>query len=141
MIRFPRGAVLTVAGMAVLLVGCGDKQVAEAPRAKVSGKITLNGKPVTTGRIIFDLGNGQPPGSFDILDGSYEGLAMIGKNRVIINATRKVSMKEKMKMDGPGYDQMTEENMIPPRYNSASEITREVVAGQPNEFNFDLKPN
>jgi hypothetical protein len=133
MIRFPRGAVLTVAGMAVLLVGCGDKQVAEAPRAKVSGKITLNGKPVTTGRIIFDLGNGQPPGSFDILDGSYEGLAMIGKNRVVINATRKVSMKEKMKM--------TEENMIPPRYNSASEITREVVAGQPNEFNFDLKPN
>jgi hypothetical protein len=48
-------------------------------------------------------------------------------------------MKEKMKMDGPGYDSQTEENMLPDRYNMKSDITREIVESGPNEFNFDLK--
>jgi hypothetical protein len=135
-----RYGVFIVAAMSFSLLSTGcDKQRVESARIKVTGKVTLDGKPVLTGRVIFDLANGEPPASFDILDGQFEGLAMVGKNHVSINATKKVNLKEKMKMDGPGYDQLVEENMIPARYNSASEITREVVAGQPNEFNFDLK--
>jgi hypothetical protein len=32
-----------------------------------------------------------------------------------------------------------EENILPARYNELSDITREIVAGEPNVFNFDLK--
>jgi hypothetical protein len=50
-----------------------------------------------------------------------------------------MSMKEKMKMDGPGYDELSEFDILPDRYNVKSEILREVVEPGPNEFNFDLK--
>lgn len=79
------------------------------------------------------------PASFDILDGNYEGLAPVGKAKVTVTSFKKVNLKEKMKMDGPGYSTETEENMLPDRYNTKSDISREITAAGPNEFNFDLK--
>lgn len=120
------------------LAGCGQK-VQTATKAQVSGKVTLDDKLLTTGTITFDAQNGEPPATMNILDGAYEGRAAVGKNKVIISATKKISMKEKMGFDGPGYDTPVEINAIPERYNDKSEITREVVADGTNTFNFDLK--
>lgn len=119
------------------LVGCG-KKVVNVQRARVSGKVTLDDKLLTTGTVVFDGENGEPPGSFNIVDGKYEGVAPVGKNKVRISAIRKVSMKEKMKMDGPGYDQLVEENLLPARYADGT-LTREVLAEGENTFNFELK--
>ena len=122
----------------LILLGCTEKPK-EQSRAQVSGAVTLDKQPLKTGKILFDPGNGTPPATLDILDGKYEGLVPVGKNSVRLNSFIKVNLKEKMKMDGPGYDAPTEENILPARYNSKSEISREVVAGGPNVFNFDLE--
>ena len=124
--------------VAVALVGCEKKQTGST-RARVTGKVTLDGKALTTGMVTFDANNGEPPGSFSILDGKYEGLAHVGKNKVRLTAFQKISMKEKMKMDGPGYDTLVEENRLPPRYNHSSQVFREVEAGDENIFNFPLQ--
>jgi hypothetical protein len=133
-----RTALVCCCALALAVAGCDSKNNNDTKRVQVNGKITLDGKALATGKISFDLANGEPPATFDILDGRYEGRAPLGKCKVMINSVQKVSMKEKMKMDGPGYDQVTEENILPARYNTSSEITREVVEGT-NEFNFELK--
>ncbi len=119
-------------------LGCEPK-TKDVKRVRISGKVTLDGKELPTGTIVFDPENGEAPAVMNILDGRYEGLAAVGKNRVRIAAIRKTSMKEKMGFDGPGYDSEVEENALPPRYGDKSEIVREVTPEGPNEFNFDTK--
>jgi len=119
--------------------GCSPAKPKEQTRAQVSGTVTLDKQPLKAGNILFDPGDGTPPATLDILDGKYEGRVPVGKNSVRLNSFIKMSMKEKMKMDGPGYDTPVEENILPPRYNQKSEIKREVVADAPNVFNFDLE--
>jgi hypothetical protein len=91
--------------------------------------------PLLTGKILFDPVKGMPPATLDILDGRYEGRAPVGKTTVRINSSVKYSLKSKMKIEGQGYDQGVGENILPARHSKSSEI----VAGQPNVFNFDLK--
>ena len=124
--------------MSLSLLGCGPAAPKELKRYRVSGKVTLDSKPLTTGNITFDPGSGEVPASLDILDGNYEGKAPVGKSTVRITATRKISMKQKMGFDGPGYDQLVDENLLPARYHNDSKITREVEANDDNNFNFDL---
>ena len=134
------------AACALVAFGCGDKKVEPVARVKVSGAVKVDGKPVLTGTITFDPQNGQPPGDASILDGKYEGLAPVGKCKVSINAVEKMTMKEWQKrngqpvMDGPGYDEVQELNLLPPRYNSKSDIIREVTEPGPHTFDFvDMK--
>jgi len=122
----------------VTLVGC-EKKIEPVKRVQVSGRVTLDGSPLTTGTITFDAKNGEPPATLNIVDGAYEGRAAVGKNKVVISATKKISMREKMGFDGPGYDTPVEINAIPERYNNKSDISRELVADGDNKFNFDLK--
>jgi len=123
-----------------LTLGCGGvKGKVPTKRVPVSGTVKLDGKPLATGRVTFDAQNGEPPTTCDILNGAYSGTVMIGKNKVMLISTVKQSMKEKMKMDGPGYDEMVEFNILPDRYHSKSEITNEVADPGPNQFDFDLQ--
>jgi len=123
-----------------LALGCGGvKGKVPTKRVPVSGTVKLDGKPLATGRVTFAAQNGEPPTTCDILNGAYSGTVMIGKNKVMLISTVKQSMKEKMKMDGPGYDEMVEFNILPDRYHSKSEITNEVADPGPNQFDFDLQ--
>jgi hypothetical protein len=127
--------------VALGLTGC-EKKSQDAKRVRVSGTVKLDGKLLTTGSISFDPGTGEPPSVCSILDGKYEGVAAVGKNRVRLSAIKKVSMKEIMKMDGPGYDTLQEINALPPRYGDKSDIVREVLPDGSNTFDFlDLKSN
>ncbi len=133
------------AALLCALAGCGGGKPPDQEKAKVSGAITLDNKPLKTGSITFDAANGQPPSSLDILDGKFEGNAPVGKCKVQITAFEKMTMKEKMRkegkpvIDGPGYDEVQEYNMAPERYNTKSTITKEVEAGKTNEFKFELQ--
>lgn len=133
------------AAVLIALSGCGGGKVTDQDMASVSGTITLDKQPLKTGRIVFDAQNGQPPSSLSITDGKYEGKAPVGKCKVQISSIEKMTMKEKLRRDGqkvtdgPGYDDMTEVNLLPEHYNTKSDIMREVEAGKPNQFNFDLK--
>ncbi len=123
---------------ALAAFGCGgDKRAADVKRVKVSGSVKLDGKPMQTGRIVFDPQNGQAPASMAILDGKYEDLAPIGKCKVAITSSKKTTMREITKMDGPGYDEVMEINLLPDRYNAKSEITKEITAEGPNVFDFN----
>lgn len=128
-----------VAGL-IPLLGCGGGgSVDKLPRTMVRGTVKVDGKPLETGHITFDSQSGQPPATMSILDGNFEGRAAVGNNKVMITSIKKVTGKELYGMDGPGYDEVQEVNAIPDRYNLKSEIEREVVEGESNEFNFDLK--
>ncbi|QVL33582.1 hypothetical protein KIH39_06625 [Telmatocola sphagniphila] len=132
-----------LSGLIVLILftgpGCSPEKPKSQTKAQVNGSVTLDGAPLKVGKITFELGDGTPSVSLDILDGKYDGRAPVGNNLVRLNATEKVSLKEKMKMEGPGYDQLTEVNKLPERYNTKSELHKEVVSDGTNTFNFDLK--
>jgi hypothetical protein len=118
--------------------GCGgDKRSPDVKRVKVSGSVKLDGKPLQAGYITFDPQNGQPPAAITILDGKYDDLAPIGKCKVSITSSKKTTMREITKMDGPGYDEVMEINLLPERYNLKSEITKEITAEGPNTFDFN----
>src|SRR2546423_11626348 len=96
--------------------------------APVSGHVTLNGKPLETGDVVFQPENGKSPalGRTDA-EGRYE-LAYkrgvmggpVGQNLVQIRVSREL-------VHNPPH--------IAARFNSQSELRREVKAGQ-NEFDF-----
>jgi hypothetical protein len=73
--------------------GCGSKYPATAP---VSGKISINGKPVTQGRISFHpttgdrpaLANIQPDGSYALTTFEHGDGALLGHHKVSIKSTR-----------------------------------------------------
>lgn len=116
--------------LTISFVGCGKSGADIAP---VAGRITLDGKPLENADIVFQPDGSKPPSSGRTnADGRYElaykrGVmgGAIGSNTVRITISSEV-------VENPP--------SIPARYNSASELTKEVKSGQ-NEFNFDLTTN
>ena len=98
--------------------------------APVSGRITLAGKPLEKADIVFQPDSGKPPASGRTdAEGRYE-LAYkrgvmggpVGQNTVQIRVSREL---------------VRNPPQIAARFNSKSELRREVKAGQ-NEFDFDV---
>lgn len=130
--------VLILAGGMVAAAGCGRER-SQAVRMPVRGEVLLDGKPMPHGRISFNAMGGEPPAVMEIDSGSYAGQAIVGRNRVMITASKSSSMKKAMGFDGPGYDESVEVNTLPARYNVSTEleaVVTESLAG--NSFNFDL---
>jgi hypothetical protein len=121
-----------------LFIGCGQGR-SQAVRVPVRGEVLLDGKPLPRGRISFNAMNGEPPATMQIQNGSYAGPAIVGRNRVMITASKSSSMKKTMGFDGPGYDESVEINMLPARYNVATELEAVVAEDvQKNSFGFEL---
>lgn len=124
------------AGVVVLglTVGCGGPE-----RAKVSGTVTLDGKPLETGTISFYpvANSGQTAGG-GIQNGQYTLEASPGEMTVLISANKVVG-KQKMydTPDSPTVDKVVE--LIPERYNKTSELKVTLKAGVNEGVNFDLK--
>ena len=105
----------------------------------VRGEVLLDGKPLARGRISFNAMGGEPPAVMTIDGGSYAGQAIVGRNRVMITASKSSSMKKTMGFDGPGYDESVEVNTLPARYNLATELEAVVAeGGEENSFDFEL---
>ena len=119
--------------LALFALGCSGGGTGK-PMADVKGKVTLDGNPLATGKIVFDEGPGIPATELDIRDGIYSGQTSVGSKTVRISAF-KPAVPHKGAMKGPGSDTM-QENMLPAKYHSASKETREVKAGGPNDFDF-----
>lgn len=111
-----------------LVAGCNKSGPQLAP---VSGRITLDGKPIKNTDIAFyPEGGGNPSAGRTDEDGHYElGYSrgkmggMIGKNTVRISTSSEL-------VKGP--------NRYPEQYNSKTELHREVTSGN-NVLDFDLK--
>jgi hypothetical protein len=109
------------------IAGCGKSGPELAP---VSGRVTVDGQPMANVDVTFQPDEARPP-SYGRTgpDGHYElgykkGVqgALLGQHTVRITVERSV-------VPNPPH--------IPARFNSQSELRREVKAGQ-NEFDFDV---
>lgn len=117
-----------------LLVGCGSVPDGP-PRARIFGKITLDGQPVGGGEIRFVPTKGAetvsritPDGAYDI-DVLADG-PVVGKNKVTIEWYRDTGRK-----DDEGH--MIPEQAIPAKYNSETTLSVEIKLGK-NEQPFEL---
>ena len=139
----------------VLVVGCtsGDKPPAYA---NVSGTVNYNGKPIEKGKITFAT-DGRPPSTTDIIDGKFTGQAMIGSNKVVISAMRKMTGAKKLRPQAEamvkGYSEKMKgevggfpidydpdaEDYIPPEWGQASTQIRVIEAGGATNLAFEIK--
>jgi hypothetical protein len=128
-----RSLLIATAGVALLglTTGCGGP-----PRSKVSGTVTLDGKPVENGTISFYPTNndGQTAGG-GIENGQFTLDASPGEMTVLISANKVVG-KQKMFKDGPEVDKVVE--LIPDRYNKTSELKVVLKPGVNEGVNFEL---
>jgi hypothetical protein len=107
--------------------GCGRSGPELAP---VSGRVTLSGKPLEKADVVFVPESGKPPASGRTdAEGRYvlaykRGVmgGPVGQNTVQIRVSREL---------------VRNPPKIAARFNSQSELHREVKAGQ-NEFDFDV---
>jgi len=135
------------------VVGCGG-QNDQPTYANVKGKVTYNGKPIEKGQITFTVA-GQPPTSMNIVDGAFNGQAMVGSNKVSVSAKKKSDsapkLSEQAKTQIKGYqkykreDQGTSEydasmvEYIPPEWGAQSKEVRVVESKSTNDFEFNIK--
>lgn len=116
-----------------LLCGCGGKNL-----GYVSGKVTMDGKPLPNAMVTFTpVEGGRPAAARTNESGQYEliydrdsGGALIGEHVVRIT-----TYSEVVKDDGDSVDIHPE--TVPERYNVNSELKATVESGS-NEYNFDL---
>jgi hypothetical protein len=136
------------------VVGCGQQQ--DKPTyANVKGRVTYNGKPIEKGNITFTV-DGQPPTSMNIVDGAFNGQAMVGSNKVSVSAKKKSAsapkLSEQAQTQIQGYQKYKREDKgtaseydasmveyIPPEWGAQSKEVRVVESRSTNEFEFNIK--
>jgi hypothetical protein len=134
-------------------IGCGPK----GPElGSVTGKVTLDGKPVTNGLVTFmPAAGGRPATGKTNTSGQYELLgvdgkgALLGQHRVTVTTLQEVVAAAEMSSDSPeyakqavadpsDYDSAAVVEPIPARYNTNTELTFEVKSGS-NVIDLELK--
>ena len=116
-------------------VGCGGNS--GLPTAPVSGVVTYLDKPVGIGKIVFFHETGQATSADFKKDGSYQGVAYLGANKVAIvsfGPDRPNPNKDDFRSTLPG------ESLVPRRYTepNSSSLTLEVQQKE-NLATFSLK--
>jgi hypothetical protein len=119
-----------------LLAGCGSS-------ASVEGTVSVDGTQIDHGSIVFVPagGSGNPVGT-DIRDGKYEipserGLTS-GNYKVQILWNKKTGKKTKDITDtGAVIDERMQ--VLPPNYNTNTELTADIKSGGNTGVNFELK--
>jgi hypothetical protein len=125
---------LAALGLAVAAGGCSDPT-----KARVQGKVTLDGQPLKNGTIeFFPLGKTGQSAAGPIINGEYEVTkASVGEMRVKINGSEVVGQQKLYDTpDSPTVDQVN--NPVPAKYNTNSQLKETLVSGD-NELNFELK--
>jgi hypothetical protein len=124
--------------MPLVCVGCssGGPEIAH-----VSGRVTMDGKPLAHATVVFIPEDGRPAGARTDADGRYtlnftEGRrgALPGKNSVRITTQREAEQDENGKTVVPASPET-----IPMEYNAASMLEFTVEPKKKNVANFELK--
>jgi hypothetical protein len=131
---------MAMVAVALTAAGCGSGD--GIPRHTVSGKVTLDGKPLEDGQITFtpELA-GNPAAGATIKAGAYrlgrsEGPAA-GPHRVNIWARRPTGKKTPSDVEPGTFVEETRE-IIPNRYNVNSELKADIKDSGGNRFDFAL---
>ncbi len=132
-----------LAGLLLAAGGCGDSATARV--APVRGKVFYQGRPLTTGTIVFApdavrgtngplaLGDIQADGSYALRHGEEFG-AVVGWHRVTVSAV------EAGQPAKAGQDFVLPRSLLPEKYRDPelSGLVREVKASQENTIDFHL---
>lgn len=125
--------ILTAIGAGLAFPGCSDS--ASSNLAPVSGRVTLDGKPLAAALVVFEGSDGRSANGITDADGQYTAHftstvvgAPVGKCRVRIGTDRAGTAE-------PAARKLVER--VPDRYNIASQEFVEVKRGK-NRFDFDL---
>lgn len=133
--RFPiRMLVVSLALGLGSLLGCAPGGSGEV----VEGKVTFAGQPLESGHIDFLPVDGKGAASGgEIKHGQYQLKIAAGPKRVNITADKVTGQQKAYPNDpnSPVFD--IKEQYIPGRYNTNSELKRDVVSGK-NSFDFEL---
>ena len=121
--------------MNLLQVGCQSKPSGQPELGQVTGKITMDGNPLTNAAIYFSPSDGR--GSIGTTDTS--GSYVLGYLPKILGAKvgkHKVTIKTFWNDEASPEAQFTKEQ-IPAKYNSETSLSADVKPGK-NVFDFDL---
>lgn len=122
----------------LLCLGCGDSG---PERGYVEGTVTLDGEPLPQAMVTFQPETGRPSyartddqGHYELSYTSDKKGATLGKHRITIS-TFVQGDSEAEQAEGEGIKGSPEK--VPAKYNSSTELSREVVAGD-NTIDFEL---
>ncbi|MGL4549685.1 MAG: hypothetical protein ACRC33_00750 [Gemmataceae bacterium] len=122
-----------VAAAVVAACGCDS-----GPRFyRVTGTVTLDGKPLDTADILFtDARGALGPEPGKVTNGAFELQAKEGKKKVTISSSKVIPGSPTR---GAGGEPVPEE-ILPEHYydQTKTELTADVSAGGPNKFEFKL---
>src|SRR5262245_49885191 len=125
---------------AALVLACGGIGCSRGPAmGTVNGEVTFDGQPLKQGSVLFKPVDGQSQtGGSPITDGKFSAQVPVTKMRVEINAP-KVIGKHRV-YEGDPNSPITEDvvEMLPTKYNAASELTLDVKAGS-QDVKYELK--
>ncbi|MCA9128906.1 MAG: carboxypeptidase regulatory-like domain-containing protein [Planctomycetales bacterium] len=128
------------AGIALLVFtfsGCGDPTM-----GRVSGTVTLDGKPLPNAVIYFQPVNGERPsgaptdekGRYDLMYATTTAGARVGEHKVTITTYSEMTIDNETGNHSEGTPEL-----VPDKYNIKSELTATVKPGQ-NTIDFSLEP-
>jgi len=139
----------------LVVVGCGP---GGPELGTVTGKVTLDGRPVTNGLVTFtpqakggaSVGKTDASGQYELLCLDRKG-ALIGQHKVTVTTLQEAAAVTEMRSDSPeyakqaasatdqsAYDSAKVVEPIPARYNTNTELTKEVKSGS-NVIDLELK--
>lgn len=120
------------------LIGCGDPG---PPRLPVAGSITLDGKPLASGSVVFAPLDGMTAAVAEVKDGAYRVASSRGpapgRYQVEVRAESPTG-KWVPHPDFPGETIEELRELIPARYNAKTELSVEVRPDGENVFDFAL---
>jgi len=136
--RFLYGPLLTL-----VLFGCGGPT--GPVTVPVSGSVSLDGKPVPSGQIIFnDVAGAEKAYAGLIIDGRFSFPSTVGQKKVSISSPQEVTGKSLIIGGTPG-DPVSADNpalqileTVPAKYNEKSTLTADVTSSGDNTFPFEL---
>jgi hypothetical protein len=128
----------------VLAIGCGSNKF-----APVSGKVTLNGKPLAHATVMFlplgepgsikagegSAGKTNEKGEFSLTSSTGQSGALVGKHQVSISALDPKVGESDTRPPRGGWPRA---DKVPARYNSKSELSWDVAPGSTDKADFDL---
>ena len=129
--------------LVLVICGCGGP---EGPATvTVTGSVSLDGKPVTSGQIIFyDVAGVEKAYAGVIEDGEFSFPSTAGQKKVSITSPQEVAGSSIIVGGTPG-DPVSAENpapqileSIPAKYNDQTELTANVNTSGDNTFPFEL---
>ena len=129
MIRF--SAFLLGVVSVLLVTGCDDSHKPPS-LVKVSGKVTLDGQPMSGGEVRFNVA-GEPVKSLPVNDGAFAGEIYVGQSTVEVI----------WEVDGPPHPmdptQRIKVNSVDPKFSGPnSPFKKEIPAGGATDLSFEV---